>query len=787
MRKNVGSVCRFIADRVGGGIFLTSCSNDPDDEPPVKTDPVITIPEDGEKVLGSVDPADAVGDVTVPDGITSLGEGVYKNCTGMTSVVIPDSVTEIGKDAFNGCSALQSVTIPASVKSIGQSAFYGCTALTSITIPAGITEMEYNPFGACTNLTDIKVAADNPAYSSENGILYNKDKTELIAYPSAKGEIDFNTDIASGVKTIGRYAFRGCTELTSAIISANVKTIDRFVFLECTALASVTIPEGVTQVSQGVFRNCPALKSIAIPATAVNHDGNPFWGSSVADITVAAGNTKYTNSDDKKMLLQKDGKKLYGWPTAAGAVTISEGIKDIPITQIGSNAFRECTELTSVTLAPTVKLIEKNAFFDCDKLTEINGLEGTWQQDNNSADSPDKTVIKELTFDIIKERNGTYQFTRLSTEDLDIGENGAMIENGVLVGWVPAPTGSITIPAGVYKINDEAFKGCTGLTEVIIPEGVAEIAQGAFRNCTNLQSITIPASATSIKGHSFRSCPNLKHFTVAADNKGKYFASADGSMLLRVIYAASDYYDEPGACELTAYPSASGAAVIPDIVTGAVDKHMYYITEIASNAIRDNTGLTSITIPGIVEQIGTWAFGGCDNLASVNASGTWVRASKNNNSIWEFEDKDEELTASKLKTDNLTYKFFRTLIITDGVVQYCIHAPADVTIPNGVTKIADNAFDKVDGDITSVTIPNGVTYIGAYAFSDCGSMISLTIPASVTYIGEGAFVYCTALENISYAGTTEQWNNTITKGENIFPEGKKITCSGGDVEYTAEK
>ena len=93
--------------------------------------------------------------ITIPSGVTSIGEYAFYNCSALTSVTIPNSVTSIGSGAFSRCTALTSVTIPSGVTSIGSLAFNGCTALTSITIPSSVTSIVSGAFQGCTNLTDI--------------------------------------------------------------------------------------------------------------------------------------------------------------------------------------------------------------------------------------------------------------------------------------------------------------------------------------------------------------------------------------------------------------------------------------------------------------------------------------------------------------------------------------------------------------------------------------------------------------------------------------------------------
>ena len=180
--------------------------------------------------------------ITIPDSVTRIGSMAFRDCTGLTSITLSNSVTSIGDWAFWGCTGLTSITIPDSVTSIGIWAFLGCTGLTSITLGNNVTSIREGVFDGCTGLISINVASGNNYYSDNNGVLFNKEKTELIKYPAGKSQTSYT--IPNSVTSIGKRAFYKCTGLTSITIPNSVTSIREGVFDGCTGLISINVASG---------------------------------------------------------------------------------------------------------------------------------------------------------------------------------------------------------------------------------------------------------------------------------------------------------------------------------------------------------------------------------------------------------------------------------------------------------------------------------------------------------------------------------------------------------------
>ena len=212
---------------------------------------------------------------TIPDTVTTIDERAFIWCTGLTAVTIPGSVTRINNQAFYSCPGLTELTIPDSVVTIGFEAFYYCSGLQSITLGSGVTTIQRGtvslgnnsisgcPFYGCDALTCITAASGNPSFSSDGGVLFNKDKTTLIQYP-VKGTGGAYV-IPEGVNSIGNCAFCGCTGLTAVTIPGSVTAIGEFAFLDCSRLACITMVGGLTEIGTRAFYQCTGLRSIAIP------------------------------------------------------------------------------------------------------------------------------------------------------------------------------------------------------------------------------------------------------------------------------------------------------------------------------------------------------------------------------------------------------------------------------------------------------------------------------------------------------------------------------------------
>ena len=416
--------------------------------------------------------------ITIPDSLISIGIDTFSFCSKLTSITIPNSVTIIGWGAFRGCSSLTSIKIPDSVTSIGGYAFVGCS-ITSITIPNSVTSIGDEAFDNCSSLESINVSDNNKYYCDINGVLFNKDKTEIIKYPIKKEGTAYQ--IPNSVTSIVDYAFYSCSSLTSITIPNSVTSIGDRVFYYCDSLTNITIPNSVTSIGNEAFYNCDSLTSITILKGVTSIGDGAFVGCSITSITIP-------NS----------------------------------VTSIGNEAFRGCSSLTSITIPNSVTSIGSSAF-GCSNLTSINVSDN-----NKNYSSVDGVLFNKDKTEIIKypvKKEGTaYQIPNSVTSIGDYAFAGCSITSITIpnsvtsIGYGAFDTcsslTSITIPNSVTSIGDEAFDNCSSLTSVTIPESVTSIGSWTFHGCSSLTSVTLPDCVTSIGEYAFHGCSSLTSVTL---------------------------------------------------------------------------------------------------------------------------------------------------------------------------------------------------------------------------------------------------------------------------------
>lgn len=242
----------------------------------------VTLPDGLTELYGGVfNSCKALETIKLPSRLTIIGENAFSDCIKLQNIEIPKTVTKIDDLVFNGCLALSDITLPEGVKKIGKSAFKNCRALTSIEIPVSVVSISDSPFKGCENLRSITVAPKNMHYKSvpnTNGdhVLFNKNKSILIAYPANGREVQYN--IPDSVTVISDWAFCDCKKLSRVAMPDSIIEIGEGAFCNCLNLGEVEIPDSVIKIDDCAFRGCVDLEAITIPDSVTDLGWGVFDG-----------------------------------------------------------------------------------------------------------------------------------------------------------------------------------------------------------------------------------------------------------------------------------------------------------------------------------------------------------------------------------------------------------------------------------------------------------------------------------------------------------------------------
>ena len=371
---------------------------------------------------------------------------------------IREGVKVIGARALWGCKSLTSINIPNSVTTIEYNAFNDCDSLTNITIPSSVVTIIDNPF----NRWHGNLNNESKAFIYEDNVLFNKNKTTLIAYRAK----ETNYTVPNSVTTIGNKAFSECDSLTSINIPNSVTTIGDWAFASCDSLTSINLPNSVTTIGNWAFEGCNSLTNINIPNSVTTIGNSAFNGcNSLTSINIP-------NS----------------------------------VTTIGVSAFFDCNSLISINIPNSVTTIENDAFWGCKSLTSINIPNSVTTIGDGAFASCDSLTSMDIPNSVTTIGNSAFRDCH-SLTNINIPNSVTTIGD-----WAFAFCKSLTsinIPNSVTTIGNEAFRACKSLTSINIPNSVTTIGNKAFWDCKSLTSINIPSSVTTIGEGAFSCCINL--------------------------------------------------------------------------------------------------------------------------------------------------------------------------------------------------------------------------------------------------------------------------------------
>ncbi len=436
--------------------------------------------------------------VTIGNGVTSIGNYAFGNCTYLVSLSIGNNVNNIGERAFYECTSLTSITIPNSLKTIGRSAFYGCKSLNAVYIDDldAWFSIEFN---------------DNPLEYAGNLHLNGK-LVSHIDIPTNLTEIPRNVfmgctslktvAVHESINRIGENAFSSCTSLSNISIPDGLKYIGDGAFSECISLSNIFIPESVSFIGEGAFGSCDSLKSIDIGSNIREIGLGAFCRcSSLGSINVSVENQYFSSKDG--VLFNKDQTVLICYPSGKinKNYTVPSSVKEIDyaaflengyieyvsipdnVISMGYASFGECQNLKSVDIGDGLSELPGATFLCCFNLTSID-----WGSNIKT--------IGEYAFDCCK-----------NLVSISIPDSVISIGEGTFASCTNLS--EVYLSDNLTTISNELFWYCENLKTIVIPNKVTNIGERAFYECTSLESITIPDSITNIDYCAFDYCYKL--------------------------------------------------------------------------------------------------------------------------------------------------------------------------------------------------------------------------------------------------------------------------------------
>lgn len=574
--------------------------------------------------------------------IDNLHENPFWKMGVGTELIIEDGVTSVGANICSrNCRNLQTLTLNNTLLKIGDNAFSGCS-IRELILPDSIKSIGKFSFDNCDELTKVKLSAN--------------------------------------LKTIPEQTFLGCEQLQEIKLPDNLEVIESNAFTSCRSLENITLPSNLKKLDYGVFSNCQKLKSITLPSS-LHEIGQSVFADCIrlSSLTFADG---YSNNITDGMFRNC---------TSLSSVIIPNGVR-----RIEGEAFRGCLRLQEVTIGSNVDTIRDTTFNECDKLKTIYGYTGSYAETFASN--------KGIDFHSIGEAPEPPAPTGMK---INVGNNA--------VATVAGNTVTITGTGETYDaccwadINDSANElDKTSIKHIIVEDGITSLGSRLFRNFNNVETIELPASLTKIKNWTFQNCRSLKSISIPEG----------------VTEIGNGIFDECNNLKSISFPSTLNT--IPYL--GGIDEDDGLnvetiimnkgIKEIGTSAFSRMNNLKSITIPDSITRIGQYAFENCTALSNLTLP----------DSITEIA---VEAFSNCVSLGKVTLPKNLTLL-GDGVFEKC---NAEIIFPASLKYIpimGDNA-------VTKVTIPEGVETIGEEAFAYCSNFTEITLPSTITNVERSAF------------------------------------------------
>lgn len=485
--------------------------------------------------------------VVLPDTVTKICFGAFRECPNLKSVTFPSRLREIWSGAFYGCSSLSELVFPDSLIKIQADAFQYC-GVETIRLPKNLREISAETFYHCNRLKEVIVPEDNASFVAVDGILFDKNMTKVILYPRAKTDTTYT--IPETVTEICVGAFRDCKSLTSVTLPENLEWIRSVAFAGCTGISEFDLPEGVKYIEGHAFNSCN-LTAMDLPAGLEEISCYAFREcKNLAELRIPDSNEYYKTVDN--VLYSKDGTELMFCPYKIDAMTytVPAGVK-----VIADSAFCDNANLNTVILPDGLTTISEGAFYMAKSIANVN-IPDTVTHIGDFAFSQSR--IKELHIPDSVDTIAYWLCEKCySLEEVSIGKGIRYMDYSAFaycgnlktvtidpeaqaqVLWNCVFRGcgkleSISLPSKVRFLMEGAFSECYALKSVTLPNSLERIERMCFDRCTSLESVVLPEGLLNIGHYVFTDCTALKQVTIPDSLTGLHATAFDGCTALDV-------------------------------------------------------------------------------------------------------------------------------------------------------------------------------------------------------------------------------------------------------------
>ena len=704
----------------------------------------------------------AIDNLTLNEGLESIGDYAFSSTYYLYDLVIPGSVHTIGDYCFTSFSGISNITLSEGVKVIGKHAFEGSYYLNSIIIPASVTKIDDYAFSGATALSSVTFAENSKlevigAHAFErtqiSSISLPKSLSGIGAYAfyycTALGTVTFEEG-SEGELVIGTpYVYTHKDEYTDNMIT---EILVGHVFEKATSLTSVSFPSHLVEIKERSFESAGSAVGFTVSFGADSRLATIgdycFYNSTLTSITIPKSVRNLDPVVDSEFSFSYDrlGIGRYAFACGGGvssklsSLSFEMGGND-PLT-IGVGAFSGAKNITEITLP---KRLAPYTRLSGDTVSGLEGGAGVF------------SGIAALGCIVIEDGGSYYADVDGVLYTADLSE---------LIFCPSGYVGAVSVPANVTKINDKAFYGCEGVTEITfvggsedlvigsaafagcgiteisLPCNAVSLGQSAFAGCARLESITLSKHIDEFDSSMIKDCPSLKNIEVEGGTADSGFFYDNGA-----LYTS----DKTVLILYTANSSATTVTVIPSTVT------------ILSNAFAGNTYITTVVLPEGLREIGASAFAGCTALATVNIPKTVETISER------AFDGCQRLSAVAFDADGIEDLVIGNMAFANSGIQTVelpartssignsVFASSDittVTFAEGcrLTAMGDGVFS--DSDLQQITLPEGLVSIGDSTFE--GSRVEkVYLPASLETMGINTFRLCRSLEEVIFAPSSQ--------------------------------